>query len=67
MKKLLLSSICGMCFWGAFAQNPLYIPNTLVGSDIYLNIQNGSKQFYPGQITQTMGVNGDILTPTIIE
>jgi blue copper oxidase len=66
MKKLILLTIGAMSISMLFAQNLLHIPDTLVGSDIYLNIQNGSKQFYPGQITQTMGVNGDILAPTII-
>lgn len=50
----------------AHAQNPLVIPDTLTGSTINLQIQTGTKQFYPGNITQTMGINGNILAPTII-
>jgi FtsP/CotA-like multicopper oxidase with cupredoxin domain len=51
----------------AFAQqNELLIPPTLQGSDINLTLQHGSTQFFSGQITATMGVNGNILGPTII-
>lgn len=48
------------------AQNPLLIQSTLTGTDINLTLQNGTTQFYPGQITNTMGVNGNILGPTLI-
>ncbi len=47
-------------------QNQLFIPPVLTGTNINLNLQNGTYQFFPGQITQTMGVNGDILGPTLI-
>ncbi|KAA3653021.1 MAG: bilirubin oxidase [Calditrichaeota bacterium] len=48
------------------AQNPLIIPDTLSGQTFELNLQNGSHQFYAGQNTRTMGVNGAILGPTLI-
>lgn len=48
------------------AQNPLFIPDTLTGSTINLNLQNGTVNFYPGQATNTMGVNGSILGPTLL-
>jgi bilirubin oxidase len=48
------------------AQNPLFIPDTLVGSSINLSLQEGSVNFYPGLATQTMGVNGNLLGPTLI-
>lgn len=48
------------------AQNPLFIPDTLTGSNINLLLQNGTVQFFPGQITNTMGANGNLLGPTII-
>ena len=48
------------------AQNPLFIPDTLVGSSINLSLQEGSVNFYPGPATQTMGVNGNLLGPTLI-
>lgn len=48
------------------AQNPLFIPDTLSGATVNLQLQNGQVQFFPGQITETMGVNGNLLGPTII-
>jgi blue copper oxidase len=66
MKKQLLTLVATVAMTSVFAQNQLMLPDTVVGTDIYLTIQQGTKQFYPGQITQTMGVNGDILAPTII-
>ena len=48
------------------AQNPLLIPDTLSGSSINLTLQNGTFSFFSGQNTTTMGVNGDILGPTLI-
>ncbi|RLD50709.1 MAG: bilirubin oxidase, partial [Bacteroidetes bacterium] len=47
-------------------QNPVLIPDTLSGNDFYLSLQNGTFQFYPDQVTNTMGVNGNILGPTLI-
>lgn len=49
-----------------FAQNALLIPDTLSGTNIDLTLQTGTHQFYSGQITNTMGVNGNILGPTLI-
>jgi FtsP/CotA-like multicopper oxidase with cupredoxin domain len=48
------------------AQHPLAIPPTLSGSDINLNLQNGTVQFLPGTPTNTMGANGAVLGPTIL-
>ncbi len=48
------------------AQNQLQIPDTLSGTSFQLNLQNGSVNFYEGQETTTMGVNGNILGPTLI-
>lgn len=50
----------------AIAQNPLYIPDTLAGSVINLNLQMGMTSFYPGTPTNTMGANGNLLGPTLI-
>jgi bilirubin oxidase len=47
-------------------QNPLLIPGTLTGTDINLNLQNATFQFYEGQNTTSMGANGNILGPTLI-
>lgn len=48
------------------AQNQLLIPDTLSGTNVELNLQNGNFNFYKGQKTATMGVNGNILGPTLI-
>lgn len=48
------------------AQNQVIIPDTLSGTEFDLNLQNGTFEFYTGQVTNTMGVNGDILGPTLI-
>lgn len=56
-----------------FAQNALFIPDTLSGvvdgngvRQYQLNVQTGSMQFFPGQTTPTYGFNGNFLGPTII-
>lgn len=48
------------------AQNELLIPDTISGTSFELSLQNGSYQFLDGQITNTMGANGNILGPTLI-
>jgi len=48
------------------AQTPLFIPDTLSGTSLELTLQNGTFSFFSGQNTTTMGVNGDILGPTLI-
>jgi FtsP/CotA-like multicopper oxidase with cupredoxin domain len=49
------------------AQNSILIPTTLSGTNINLTLQNGTHQFYSGtNTTTTMGVNGNVLGPTII-
>lgn len=50
----------------SFSQNPLVIPDTLSGTFFQLQIQNGSRVFYPGFNTSTIGVNGDYLGPTLL-
>ena len=48
------------------AQTALFIPDTLSGSNINLNIADSSNQFFPGFNTTTIGYNGRYLGPTII-
>ncbi|RLD31133.1 MAG: bilirubin oxidase [Bacteroidetes bacterium] len=48
------------------AQNQVAIPDTLSGTQFDLSLQSGTVQFYPGQISNTMGINGNILGPTLI-
>jgi blue copper oxidase len=55
------------CAHNLFAQtNPLFIPPTLTGTTFNLNVQNGTTQFWNGITTNTYGINGNILAPTII-
>jgi blue copper oxidase len=67
IKNLVQLSLCILITtYSALSQNQLFIPDTLSGSSMQLTIQNGNKQFYPGNATQTMGINGNILAPTLI-
>lgn len=63
--KYFLFTIC--IFWTPFimAQNPLAIPDTLTGTSFNLNIYDTSKVFYPGYTTNTYGINGSYLGPTL--
>jgi FtsP/CotA-like multicopper oxidase with cupredoxin domain len=47
-------------------QQTLPIPPAITGSEINLTLQKGTHQFFPGYNTNTLGVNGNILGPTII-
>jgi len=49
--------------WG---QNQLFIPDTLSGNFIPLEIKHDHVHFFSGSQTETMGINGPILAPTII-
>ena len=65
MKYLLTLLLIGITLLG-YTQNQLIIPGTIEGTDINLNLQTGTHQFFDGQNTATMGVNGNILGPTLI-
>ncbi len=65
MKKLLFNIALGFSLIG-FSQNTLLIPNTIESTNINLALQNSTYQFFPGTITNTMGINGAILGPTLI-
>lgn len=49
-----------------YAQNPLFIPDTLTGPSYSLTVQSGTKQFFTGQNTPTFGYNGNFLGPTLL-
>lgn len=66
MKKYLLLAASLFFYNLAFAQNALLIPPVLNGPVYNLNLQPGSVNFYAGAPTQTLGVNGNILGPTLI-
>lgn len=65
-KKLLLTNLLLLTVLSIFAQNPLLIPDTISGENIDLTLQPGSYEFFPGISTATLGVNGNILGPTLI-
>jgi len=48
-----------------FAQNPLFIPDTLSGTPLNLTIQKGTQTFFTGYNTNTFGYNGPFLGPTL--
>jgi blue copper oxidase len=51
----------------AFSQQPLFIPDTLVGPSISLTMHKDSVQFFPGRKTATYAYNTDhYLGPTLI-
>jgi FtsP/CotA-like multicopper oxidase with cupredoxin domain len=66
MRIRILLLISMVLHFAASAQNPLHIPDTLSGPNIQLHIRHDSVQFYPGSMTQTMGINGPFLAPTLI-
>ena len=67
MKRIaVFTCICLSASYCINAQNPLAIPPVLTGPVYDLNVQNGSVEFFPGMVTPTYGVNGDILGPTLI-
>jgi hypothetical protein len=57
--KVVWVSIMLVCFTSgnAAAQNALVIPPALTGTTFDLNIQMGTKEYVPGHITPTYGVN----------
>jgi blue copper oxidase len=66
IKKLKITLIGLLMFHFGVAQNALNIPTTLSGTNINLTLQNGTTPFLSGQVTTTMGANGNILGPTLI-
>lgn len=65
IKTKLTVLLCAVCFLCA-AQNPLFIPPSISGTNFNLNVQMGTTQFWPGVNTPTFGVNGNLLGPTLI-
>lgn len=62
--KLLI--VASFCLTTLNSQNALFIPEPLYGTEFNLNVQNGITEFFPGIITPTYGINGNILGPTMI-
>ena len=63
MKKILFLLFMPV---SSFGQQLLMIPDTLSGSFIPLEITHDHMHFFAGDQTETMGINGPILAPTII-
>ncbi len=63
MKKILVLLILPLSSLG---QQLLMIPDTLSGTFIPLEIKHDHMHFFSGDQTETMGINGPILAPTII-
>lgn len=68
MRSVLLSisTISSLCTVTLRAQNDLPIPPLISGSNIDLQLQEGSWEFHPGELIETYGYNGDLLGPTIV-
>ncbi len=49
-----------------YAQNALFIPDTLSGTTFSLTAQPSTKAFYSGTNTPTYGYNGNFLGPTLL-
>ena len=64
MKKILLLLLP----FSAFSQftNELSIPTTIEGTTFALTIDESTRQFFDGTITETIGFNGNFLGPTLI-
>ncbi len=63
MKKILVLIFLPLSSLG---QQLLMIPDTLSGTFIPLEIKHDHMHFFSGDQTETMGINGPILAPTII-
>jgi len=66
MNKVILGILAIISIQFTQAQNQLFIPDTLTGETIDLTVAYDSIEFVPGYFTQTAGVNGPILGPTLI-
>ncbi len=66
MKKQYFTLLLALISVSLFSQNELIIPGTITSTDINLTLQNGTHEFFAGETTATMGVNGNILGPTLI-
>ena len=68
MKNKIKIAVFALLFYAntGYSQNTLFIPDTVSGPMVTLQIQNGQTTFFPGFTTQTMGFNGNILGPTIL-
>jgi bilirubin oxidase len=66
MKYLITSCYTFFVLSIAISQNPLYIPETLSGTQIDLLLQNSETEIFGGFFTNSIGYNQSILGPTLI-
>ncbi len=66
MKKISCLFLIGFCAGLLHAQNPLFIPDTLSGTNFSLSVQTGTQVFIGSNITPTFGYNGNFLGPTLL-
>ena len=66
MNKVILGILVVISLQFTQAQNQLFIPDTLAGPTFDLTVAYDSVELIPGYLTQTAGVNGPILGPTLI-
>ena len=68
MKNKIKIAVFALLFYAntGYSQNTLFIPDTVSGPMVTLQIQNGQTTCFPGFTTQTMGFNGNLLGPTIL-
>lgn len=63
--KYIVSVILTIYTLGLTAQNPLYIPPILTGTNFNLTVQSGTTTLYGNTATPTYGINGVWMSPTI--
>ena len=67
MKKTYKALLILLCITTTIkSQTQLTIPDTLSGTNLNLTVKSGTVNLYPGFVTNTMGVNGNYLGPTLI-
>lgn len=66
MRSILIISLSLLCYSPVYSQQQLFIPPTLSGTSIDLDLDEGTKSFFPGTATNTYGANGNFLAPTLI-
>lgn len=66
MRNLIILALLLIAAVNTNAQSQLFIPDTLTGNTINLNISDSSNQFFPGFNTSTIGYNGRYLGPTLL-
>lgn len=63
--KILFCSIIFFVTQKVLAQNPLFIPDTLSGTNFYLDVHADTHEFYPGYQTDTYGISASYLAPVL--